>query len=147
MKKLLISLLLLAGIAGVSSAVDTVATSTPSANGPYKFIFSDASDSTGETAVQKVDISTLNGTPTKVRITKMKWSVVGMNVHVLFDHTTDDRVAILSGDGEMTEDMGPIMDPGSSGGTGDVLFTSQVVTSTATVRPGYTVFMELKKVQ
>lgn len=147
MKKLLISLMLLAGLAGVSRAADTVATSTPSVNGPYKFWFSNSSDATGETAVQKVDISTLSGTPTKVRITRMKWSVTGMNVNVLFDHTTDDRVLVLTGNGEMDESDGPIVDPGSTGGTGDVLFTAQVVTSTATVRPGYTVFMELKKVQ
>lgn len=145
MKKLLISLLLLMGFAGVSRAADTVATSSITLNNPYTFMFSNASDGTGEAAVQKVDISNLTGTPTKVQIVKMKWAIRGMNVSILFDHTTDDRVAILTGNGEMTEAMGPIQDPASSGGTGDILFTTHM--STETARPGYTIWMQLRKVQ
>jgi hypothetical protein len=113
------------------------------ANGEYAFLFGNASDGTGESAVQKVDISALDGAPTRVVITKLKWSCDGMQVKILFDHTTDDLVAILSGRGELDGDSdAPIKDPASAGDTGDILFT----TAGHTAGDGYTVYMECEKV-
>lgn len=113
------------------------------AQGRYAFLFGSASDGTGESAVQKVDISTLSGTPTKVQITRLLWSCEGMQVKILFDHDTDDLVAILAGRGDMgEEEEEPIVDPGSAGGTGDILFT----TAGMSAGDGYTVYMECEKV-
>jgi hypothetical protein len=123
---------------------DTVIAKTlRNSNGEYAFLFGSASDGTGESAVQKVDISALDGTPTKVRITKLKWSCDGMQVKILFDHSTDDAVAILAGTGELDDvGDGPIKDPASSGDTGDILFT----TSGHSAGDGYTIYMECEKV-
>jgi|WetSurMetagenome_2_1015567.scaffolds.fasta_scaffold201029_1 hypothetical protein len=108
---------------------------------PHKsvFVFLNASDGTAESAVQKVDISTLPGAPAKVRISKMSWAVSGMTVKVYFDHTTDDLVAVLSGDGEL--DL-PLEDPASTGGTGDILFT----TIGAVANSSYQIVMEIEAV-
>jgi len=108
---------------------------------PHKsvFVFMNASDGTAESAVQKVDISTLPGAPTKVRISKMNYAVAGMVVKVYFDHTTDDLVAVLSGDGEISV---PLEDPASAGGTGDILFT----TVGAIANSAYMIEMEIEVV-
>jgi len=106
---------------------------------PHKsvLVFLNASDGTAESAALKVDISALPGAPTKVKISKMKWSVSGMAVKVYFDHTTDDLVAVLSGDGEISQ---PIEDPASAGGTGDILFT----TVGAVANSSYMIEMEVE---
>jgi hypothetical protein len=106
------------------------------------FLFGNASDGTGESAVQKIDISALAMAATKVEITQLRWSCDGLQVKVLFDHTTDDLVAILSGRGSIDEDEEcPIIDPGSAGDTGDVLFT----TAGHSAGDGYTIYMEIRK--
>lgn len=120
-----------------------VAKTLRDANGKYAFLFGNASDGTGESGVKKIDISTLTGAPTKIKINKMKWSCDGMQVKILFDHTTDDTVAILSGRGELDAACeASIIDPGSAGDTGDVLFT----TAGHTAGDGYTIYMECEKV-
>jgi hypothetical protein len=107
------------------------------------FLFGNASDGTGESAVQKVDISALVMAASKVTITKLVWSCDGMQVKILFDHTTDDLVAILAGRGRLSDEREcPIQDPGSAGDTGDILFT----TSGHSTGDGYTVYMEIRKV-
>ena len=90
---------------------------------PHKsvFVFMNYSDGSQETAAVKVDISTLPGAPSKVRISKVRWNCFGQAVKVYFDHTTDDLVLVLAGDGSMEL---PIEDPASAGGTGDILFTT-----------------------
>jgi hypothetical protein len=104
------------------------------------------SDGSGESAVQKIDISALKMAANKTRIKKLKWSISGqMTVELLFDHSSDDSAIILAGNGELDEVKdGPILDPGSSGGTGDILLTSKVTAST--VGQGYTIYIELAKV-
>jgi hypothetical protein len=100
-------------------------------NSSKKYIaqFTNLSDGTGESAVQKIDISgltnQLGAAPTKVKINKINYSISGMSVGILFDHTTDDQVLVLSGSGEkdFTKEGG-LADPASSGGTGDILFTT-----------------------
>ncbi|RJQ53488.1 MAG: hypothetical protein C4521_07520 [Actinobacteria bacterium] len=102
--------------------------------------FTSVSDSTGESAVQKVDISALPGSPAKVKINKVTYSVVGMSVSVLFDHMTDDRVLSLQGEGCLDfTPYGGVQDPSSAGGTGDILFT----TNNATVGATYTIVLDL----
>ena len=83
------------------------------------------SDGTGESAVIKVNISDLTGTPTAVKILRVWYTIFGMSVRILFDHTTDDEVLILSGEGSFDfRDFGGIPDPASSGGAGDIVFTT-----------------------
>ena len=86
--------------------------------------FTNISDGTGEVAVQKVDISALNGAPSSVRIARVWYSISGMQVELLFDHTTNDVALILNGSGMMDFRDNPIKDPGSAGSTGDLLFTT-----------------------
>ena len=90
----------------------------------YKATFVNLSDGTGEAAVAKVDISTLVGAPTAVKIRKVQWSTSGMDVAILFDHTTDDRVLVLSGQGFLDFGTDGLKDPASAGATGDILFTT-----------------------
>lgn len=88
-------------------------------------VFTNVSDGTGESAVQKVDISGLTGTPTAVKINRVIYDCSGMQVRVLFDHTTDDTALVLSGNGELDfTPYGGLKDPASDGGTGDILFTT-----------------------
>ena len=103
--------------------------------------FTNVSDGTGESAVQKVDISALPGAPSAVRINKVAYSTFGMSVSVLFDHTADDRVLVLQGDGCMDfTPHGGLRDPASAGGTGDILFTTNGHTSGDT----YTVVLDME---
>lgn len=88
------------------------------------------SDGTGESAVTVVDISTLtdaNGVACNYSVVdRIEYSVWGFNYVVLdWDHTTDDEIATLSGQGviDWTE-MGGKVDPKSAGGTGDILLTT-----------------------
>ena len=107
------------------------------------FLFGNASDGTGESAVLKVDISALAMAATVVRIVKLIWSCEGMQVKVLFDAATDDLVAILAGHGEISEENeAPISDPISATHIGDILFT----TAGHSAGDGYTIYMEIVKV-
>jgi hypothetical protein len=120
---------------------DTVTTDVQYA-GSRRYVaeFTNVSDGTGESAVQKIDISGLTGAPTAVRILKAKWRISGMSVKVLFDHTTDDTALILTGTGDDNYmSFGGIKDPGSSGGTGDILFT----TVGAAANDTYSITLEL----
>lgn len=121
---------------------DAVATNTIYSGINRKVLaFTNVSDGVGESAVQKVDISALNGGPAKVRINKVNWACDGMAVRVLFDHDTDDTALVLSGQGEMCfKKWGGYHDPASAGGTGDILFT----TIGHSANDSYTVVMEIE---
>jgi hypothetical protein len=89
------------------------------------------SDGSGESAVSKLDISGLTGPdgtpPTSVAIERIHGVVNGFNyVTLLAEHTTDDEIAVLAG-GQIDIDMrnvGGMNDPESTGGTGDILLTT-----------------------
>lgn len=126
-KEKIVSLALLLGALLIAApgvnAADVVTLSTVTLGDTSRFILSGYSDGTGESAVKKIDISELPGTPTKVKIQTLKWSVTaGMNVELLFDHTSDDRAISLSGEGFLDDTN--LKDPASSGGTGDLLLTT-----------------------
>jgi hypothetical protein len=146
-KRFILALFFVSTAASLSSAVDTVTSkilrNTGGAWGSnYAFLFTNGSDGSGESAVVKVSTAALQGTPTKLKITKIKWNVQGMGVVVLFDATTDDRAIILAGDGEYDADKqgGPLIDPWSSGHTGNILFT----TVGHSAGDSYTVYLEAK---
>lgn len=89
------------------------------------YSFTNISDGTGESAVQKIDISGLPGSPSAVNIASVRWTTSGMGVKILYDHTTDDTALVLSGFGQLDfKEFGGIPDPASAGGTGDILFTT-----------------------
>lgn len=103
--------------------------------------FTNLSDGSGESAVQKVDISALTGAPTAVRIMQVWYNTSGMSVSVLFDHTTDDTSMILQGDGHFDfRGFGGVADPASAGDTGDILFTTTGHTS----GDSYNIILELE---
>ncbi len=110
------------------------------------YLLSCTSDGSGESAVQKIDISAIKMAATKVRIKKLKWSLSAqMTAELLFDHNTDDSAVVLAGNGELDEATEcPITDPASTGGTGDILLTSKVTATT--VGQGYTIYIEITKV-
>jgi len=106
------------------------------------FLFNNRSDGTGETNVQKIDISDLPGAPTKIKINKIIWSVSGMAVQIMFDHTANDTAIILTGEGELNLcGLGGIVDPASAGGTGDILFS----TLNADADDGYSIILEVEE--
>jgi hypothetical protein len=94
------------------------------------------SDGTGESGVIKLDISALMGpngrAPTYTKLREVAWSIQGFtSVRLFWDHTTDDEIVVLgTGYGYMSfADVGGLVDPRSTGGTGDVLLTTAGATS------------------
>lgn len=89
------------------------------------------SDGTGESAVAKADISTLtfNGgvVPTGTAVDMIDYNIQGMDsVRLYWDHTTDDEIAVLPA-GQGTIDwnaVGGKADPRTTGGTGDIVLTT-----------------------
>lgn len=94
------------------------------------------SDGTGESAVVKVDKSTLTGPdgvtePTALDIKWIRWNVQGFaSVRLLWDRTTDDVAYVLAGSG--FDEPAYATDPVSAGTTGDLLLTSAGAVSGAT---------------
>ncbi len=120
----------------------------------YVVHLTNISDGTGESAVAKVDKSTLKAAdgaePASLDIEKIKWNCDGMAVKILFDHTTDDLAMALSGNGEVDFSKAPesagsvkglLRDPRSAGDTGDILLTTVGHTSGDT----YNITMWLRK--
>lgn len=101
-------------------------------SGAYRQVvhLTNESDGTGESAVTKINISDkTNGngtTATYSTIDYIEYAVHGFNYVVLeWDHTTNDEIAVLRGSGVIDwRDVGGYTDPKSSGGTGDVLLTT-----------------------
>jgi hypothetical protein len=97
------------------------------------------SDGTGESGVVKVDLSAItfnNGVvPTGSAVDLIDYNIQGFaSVRLYWDHTTDDEIAILPA-GTGTIDWyahGGKTDPRTTGGTGDVLLTTNGGASGAT---------------
>ena len=111
----------------------------------YTIRLTNVSDGTGESAVVKVDKSALvdiDGLePVALDLVGIEWDVSGMNVTLLWDHTTDDEMIVLNGQGEWDQVKdGAIRDPRSAGATGDVLLTTNAHSS----GDSYTILLRLK---
>jgi len=118
----------------------------------YAVHLTGVSDGTGESAVIKVDKSTLlalpYGTaaaaePVSLDIEQIRWAIQGFSyIKLHWDHTTDDTAMLLCGsgyddfrgEGGMLGNRTPrgLADPRSSGDTGDLLLTSVGAASGAT---------------
>ena len=109
-------------------------------NGTRRYVvrLTNISDGTGESAVVKIDKSTLtngNGTePGKLSIVEAQWAIQGFaSIRLLWDHTTDDEAMVLDGNGFRDfSDTGGLPDPGTAGGTGDLILTTNGAVSGAT---------------
>jgi len=117
-------------------------------NGKRKYVIrlTNVSDGTGESAVVKVDKSTLTGLnglePSKLIVEKIEGTCDGMMARLFWDHTTDDEIAFVGG--QFCHDWtsaGGLVDPGSSGGTGDILLT----TTGHTAGDSYCITLTLRK--
>jgi hypothetical protein len=111
--------------------------------------FTNISAGTGESAVTKVDVSSLskstNGdTCTGVTIERIWWQCIGMKVQILFDANTDAFCIELgenqSGDHDYTS-FGGLTNNAGTGKTGDINFTTVGHSSGDT----YTVIMTMRK--
>ena len=106
--------------------------------------FTNISDGTGESAVAKVDVSALNGAPSRVRIMKIHAATAGMGVDLLWDATTDVLAWHVPADTQMTWDFtyhGGLPNNAGAGITGDIMFTT--IGHTAADR--YSLVIEMKK--
>ena len=88
------------------------------------------SDGTGESAVVKVDKSTLTCTnglePTSLRVDKIEGDASGMEVAVICDRTTDLTIARIGGLGKFCYDYSKHggYETNTAGDTGDIQFTT-----------------------
>lgn len=79
------------------------------------------SDSTGESAVKKVDVAS----GTVLKLMRVYYSVNGMVASLFWDADTDVRLLDLAGDGDHDfRDFGGIPNNAGAGVTGDVLLTT-----------------------
>lgn len=107
-------------------------TSTVHLNDGYFYIasFTNVSDGTGESAVLKIDKSTLTAAksgiePLALDIEYIWFSVDNMRVTLLWDHASDSTAIALCGTGEYKADcLVPLRDPKLSDSTGDLLITT-----------------------
>jgi hypothetical protein len=129
---------------------DTVASQTIDDGPKYAVIkLTNVSDGTGESAVTKVDVSSLasnaNGVAcTGATIQKIWWQCTGMKVSILFD-ATSDVLAIQLGENQSGyhdyTSFGGLTNNAGSGKTGDIKFTTVGHSSGDT----YTIILYLKK--
>jgi len=87
-----------------------------------------AADETDTVVVDKSTLTGPNGKePGSVRVDEITWSIgLGYNYVTLeWDHNTDDMISVLSGGGYLdARPSGGLNDPKSTGGTGDIVLTS-----------------------
>jgi hypothetical protein len=94
--------------------------------------FTNISDGTGESAVLKVDVSTLTPSASgaacdRVTVTKIYIATHGMEVRMLWDATTDVPFFLSAPNNVQTLDMtgfGGITNDGGAGVTGDIVFST-----------------------
>lgn len=88
------------------------------------------SDGTNETNVTKIVkanlLDTSGAAPSILKFASCRWTVQGFSyVQLSMDHTTDDVLMLLAGNGyDNWESSSFLPDPNSAGGTGDLLLTT-----------------------
>lgn len=90
------------------------------------------SDGTGSTDAVLVDKSAFTGPdgtePGRLVVEKIEYNCDGMQVHLEFEHTSDDLIAVLAGadtfDFSQCGRYQGFIDPASAGGTGDIVATT-----------------------
>lgn len=111
-------------------------------------------DGTSESAVKKVDISTLIGpdgvnAPSKFVVESIIYDVQGFSaVKLAFDANTDDVFAVLSLAGTIDlRGVGGYVDPQSTGYTGDIMLTTVAADSAYDGTETYDILLILRKKQ
>lgn len=107
--------------------------------------FTSISDGTGETDVKKVDISTLAGLPTSVKINKVEYFTHGIGVKIDWDATANVQAFRIPQDESGSVDLakyGGIVNNSAAGKTGDILFST---TEVPLAGDGYTVILSMVK--
>ena len=107
------------------------------------------SDGNGESAVKKVDVSTLSGAPSRVTIDQIWYDIGGMRVQIDFDASTNVPALVLGGSAAAGNvqghldfrSFGGIKNNAGSGVTGDI----DITTSGHTNLDHYTIILELRK--
>ncbi len=114
----------------VDTVDSTVILNTLGQSERYVIHLTNESDGTGESGVIKVNISDFllasGSAPTTTTVNSIHYSIGGFNyVVVEWEHTTNDEIAVLSGNGllEFTG-FGGKDDPSSTGGAGDIVLTT-----------------------
>lgn len=106
--------------------------------------FTNLSDGTGEAAVLKVDVPTLAGAPSEVRIDRIIANTSGMAVSILWDATTDVRAFVVGQDTSGEYDFrsfGGIKNNSGAGKTGNIMFT----THGHTANDSYSIILHMSK--
>ena len=111
--------------------------------------FTNLSDGTGETAVTKIDVSTLNPNSfglacNGVKINKIYGTTHGLQIRILWDATTDQFASVIPQNSNYLMDFssfGGIPNNAGAGKTGDLAFTTQ----DASAGDSYTVVLECLK--
>jgi hypothetical protein len=114
-------------------------------------VFTNVSDGTGESAVKKVDVSALSGSPTRVFIKSIQYMTSGMDVTILEDADTDVTLAVIGSrlavavsgryDFMMKQEVGGLSLTEATGVTGDIMFT----TTGHTAGDSYMIVLHLTK--
>lgn len=113
----------------------------------YVVKITNLSDGTGESAVTKVDKSTLVGPnglePSELVVEVIDADVVGMTVKIYADHTTDVPIAMIGGGGAYCRDFRKTggLSTSGAGETGDILLT----TAGHTANDSYDITLYLRK--
>ena len=128
---------------------DTV-TSQTILNTPYRLVmkFTNVSDGTGESAVQKVDVSAFTAgekgaTCTGVTIDRIYYTLDGMKVQLLWDASTDvEAYKLLDTTGDIDfSTFGGLQNNSGSGKTGDIMITTVGHSNTDT----YNIILDMTK--
>lgn len=106
--------------------------------------FTNLSDGVGEAAVLKVDVSTLSGAPSELRIDRILASTAGMALRILWDATTDVDAFIVASGSSVEFDFrcfGGLKNNAGAGKTGDINFTTVGQTANAS----YSIILHMSK--
>ena len=110
--------------------------------------FTNVSDGTGESAVNKVDVSAFTAgekgaTCTGVTIDRIYYTLDGMKVQILWDASTDvEAYKLLDTTGDIDfSSFGGLQNNAGSGKTGDIMFTTVGHSNTDT----YNIILDMTK--
>src|SRR5690348_8396464 len=95
----------------------------------YEIVLTNVSDGTGESAVTKVDVSTLSPACDEVALVDCEYATMGMSVKLLWDANTDTVALLLPTDMHGRFDFresqrGCLRNNAGTGKTGDVQLTT-----------------------
>ena len=89
--------------------------------------FTNISDGSGESAVTKVDVSSLSESPARVRITRIDYTTAGIGLDILWDADTDVLALTIPQDMSDSIDyrwFGGVTNNAGAGMTGDIKFST-----------------------